>query len=181
MLNPDFLPSNGQLNGKVLIPTTFTDAQHLSATIPASFLANFGSTNSVGVYTPPPGGGLTLSTATVTLPTFTVVASPPANDNFANAISITASPFGDTKDTSGATTETTDPSPSCVSGSATNGRSNSIWYQFKPAMNGSASLNTMGSNFNTVLSVWTVSRLSPATMDLSALASSLSRNCRTSL
>jgi hypothetical protein len=98
-----------------------------------------------------------MTAATVTLPTFAVVASPPANDNFANAISITANPFTDTKDSSGATTETTDPSPSCVSGSATNGRSNSIWSQFRPAMNGSASLNTTGSNFNTVLSIWTSS------------------------
>src|SRR2546430_3602244 len=48
ILNPDFMPGNGQANGKLLIPTTFTDSQHLSAIIPASFLANFGSTNSVG-------------------------------------------------------------------------------------------------------------------------------------
>ena len=155
MLNPDFFPGNGQPNGKVLIPTTFTDTQHLSATIPASFLANFGSTNSVGVYTAPPGGGVTLTTATVTLPTFTVIAPPPANDNFANAASITGNSFTDTKDSSGATTETSDPTPACAAGGTTNGRSNSIWYQFTPASSGSASLNTIGSNFDTVLSIWT--------------------------
>ena len=155
MLNPDFFPSSGQTNGKLLIPTTFTDSQHLSATIPASFLANFGSTNSVGVHTPPPGGGTTLTTTGVTLPTFTVVAPPPANDNFANAISITGNSFTDTKDSSAATTETADPAPSCAQGSTTNGRSNSIWYQFKPATSGTASLDTSGSNFDTVLSIWT--------------------------
>jgi hypothetical protein len=74
-------------------------------------------------------------------------ARPPANDDFANAISITANPFTDTKDSSGATTETTDPSPSCVSGSATKGRSNSIWFQFRPAMNGSASPQHYGQQF----------------------------------
>ena len=155
ILNPDFMPGNGQANGKLLIPTTFTDSQHLSAIIPASFLANFGSTNSVGVYTAPPGGGTTLTTATVTLPTFTVVAPPPANDNLANAVAITSNSFTDTKDSSGATTETSDPPPACVAGSASNGRSNSIWYQFKPASGGLANLNTFGSNFDTVLSIWT--------------------------
>ena len=155
MLNPDFFPGNGQTNGKILIPTTFSDSQHLSATIPASFMANFGSTNSVGVHTPPPGGGTTLTKEGITLPTFTVVAPPPANDNLANPISITNNTFTDTKDSSGATTETTDPSPSCAQGSTTSGRSNSIWYQFKPAMSGMASLDTSGSNFDTVLSIWT--------------------------
>jgi hypothetical protein len=155
MLNPDFFPGPGQTNGKLLMPTTFTDSQHLSATIPASFLANFGSTNSVGVYTPPPGGGTTLTTTGVTLPTFTVVAPPPANDNFANAISITGNTFTDAKDSSAATTETADPAPLCTEGSATNGRSNSIWYQFMPVTSGTANLDTSGSNFDTVLSIWT--------------------------
>jgi hypothetical protein len=118
-------------------------------------LANFGSTNSVGVQTPPPGGGTTLTTREVTLPTFTVVAPPPANDNFANAISITGNTFTDTKDSSAATTETADPAPSCAEGSTTNGRSNSIWYQFKPSTSGTANLDTSGSNFDTVLSIWT--------------------------
>jgi hypothetical protein len=155
MLNPDFFPGSGQTNGKLLIPTTFSDSQHLSATIPGSFLANFGSTNSVGVQTPPPGGGTTLTTRGVTLPTFTVVSPPPANDAFANAISITGNTFTDTKDSSAATTETADPAPFCSEGSTTNGRSNSIWYQFKPSTNGTASLDTSGSNFDTVLSIWT--------------------------
>ena len=158
MLNPDFLPGNGQTSGKLLIPTTFTDSQHLSATIPASFMANFGSTNSVGVHTPPPGGGTTLTASAVALPTFTVVAPPPANDNFANTMAITLSAsnsFTDTKDSSAATTEPADPNPLCAEGSTTNGRSNSIWYQFKPSTSGTASLDTSGSNFDTVLSIWT--------------------------
>ena len=160
MLNPDFIPGNGQLNGKLLIPTSFQSSTQLMATIPASFLANFGSTNSVGVHTPPPGGGTTsglppAGTGSAPLPTFTVSAPPPINDNFANALSIATNSFTDTKDSSGATTETGDPTPSCALGSATNGRSNSLWYQFTPATGGMASLNTSGSNFDTVLSIWT--------------------------
>src|SRR6266567_2620895 len=137
MLNPDFTPGNGQSNGQILIPTTFVSLTQLTATIPANFLASFGSTNSVGIHTPPPGGGTTFTTATVTLPTFAVVAPPPANDNSANAINIAANSFTDTKDTSAATTETTDPNP-CVQVSATNGRSNSIWYKFSPTSSGTA-------------------------------------------
>jgi hypothetical protein len=160
MLNPDFPPGNGQPNGQVLIPTTFTDSQHLSATIPASFLANFGSTNSVGVHTPPPGGGTTFSppptgTGTTPLPAFIVTAPAPANDNFANAFAITGNSFTDTKDSSAATTETSDPTPSCVFGTNTMGRSNSIWYKFTPASGGMANLDTSGSNYDTVLSIWT--------------------------
>lgn len=166
ILNPDFIPGPGQPNGQVLIPTTFVSSTQLSATIPASFLANFGSTNSVGVRTPPPGGGTTsgpppAGTGTTPLPTFVVVAPPPANDNFANAINITPNSFTDTKDTSAATTETTDPnpgavgSPPCVQGTTTNGRSNSIWYKFTPTSSGTLDLTATGSNYDTVLSIWT--------------------------
>src|SRR6266567_5200347 len=76
MLNPDFTATTAQPHGKVIIPTTFQSSTQLSATIPGSFITGYGSINSVGVRTPPPGGGITLSTATVTLPTFTVVAPP---------------------------------------------------------------------------------------------------------
>lgn len=160
MLNPDFLPGNGQSNGQVLIPATVQSSTQLTATIPASFLANFGSTNSVGVHTPPPGGGTTFSppptgTGTTPLPTFTVVSPAPPNDNFANAIAITGNSFTDTRDSSAATTETADPAPPCVSQSSTGGRSNSIWYKFSPASGGMANLDTSGSNYDTVLSIWT--------------------------
>ena len=160
MLNPDFPPGNGQPNGQVLIPTTVQSSTQLTATIPASYLANFGSTNSVGVHTPPPGGGTTFSppptgTGTTPLPTFTVVAPAPLNDNFANAIAITGNSFADTRDSSAATTETADPSPPCVLEGSTGGRFNSIWYQFSPASGGAANLDTSGSNYDTVLSIWT--------------------------
>src|SRR5437588_1108165 len=169
MLNPDFVGGNGQMNGQVLIPTTFTDSQHLSATVPASFLANFGSTNSVGVHTPPPGGGTTFSPplGPAPLPTFTVVAPAPLNDNFANAINITSTSFSDTKDNSAATTESTDPLPpaNCVpqfpvspvgnSGGHPNGDYSTIWYKFMPTSNGTVNLDAIGSNYDTVLSIWT--------------------------
>ena len=141
ILNPD--------TGGTVIATTFTDSTHLSATIPSTFMANFGSTNSVGVQNPPPGGATTLTSATVTLPTFVVVAPAPANNNFASAMSIASTTFNDTKDSSGATTETNDPTPSCVTG-----RSNTIWYKVVPTGSGTANIDTIGSSYDSVLSVW---------------------------
>jgi hypothetical protein len=152
LMNPDV--------GGTAIPTTFVSATTLHATVPATFMANFGSTNSVGVQNPPPGGGTTFTTSTVTLPTFIVKATAPANDNFANAITVTPAAngsFTDTKDSSAATTETNDPTPPCSQlAGFTTGRSNTIWYKFTPATNGTISdVDTIGSSYDTVLSIWT--------------------------
>ena len=149
LLNPD--------TSGTAIATTFTDSMHLSATVPATFMAGFGSTNSVGVQNPPPGGGTTVTTSTVTLPTFTIVAPAPTNDNFAGAISITTTSFTDTKDSSGATTETNDPTPACAQSAQipfVTGRSNTIWYKVVPTGSGTANIDTIGSSYDSVLSVW---------------------------
>jgi hypothetical protein len=51
-----------------------------------------------------------------------------------------------------ATVEPTDPSPTCAAGS----NFNSVWYRFTPAATvANANVNTQGSNYDTVLSVWT--------------------------
>jgi hypothetical protein len=152
LMNPDV--------GGTAIPTTFVSGTTLHATVPAAFMASFGSTNSVGVQNPPPGGGITVTTTTVTLPTFVVKASVPANDSFANAITVvpaTNGSFADTKDSSAATTETNDPTPPCSQlAGFTTGRSNTIWYKFTPASNGTLTdVDTIGSSYDTVLSIWT--------------------------
>jgi hypothetical protein len=145
LMNPDV--------GGTPIATTFVSATQLTATIPPSFMAGFGSTNSVGVQTPPPGGGTTITTPTVTLPTFVVIAPAPANDSFASAINITltSGSFTDTQDSSGATTQSTDPAPTC-----TGAASNTIWYKFTPTSNGTITdVDTIGSSYDSVLSIWT--------------------------
>jgi len=151
LMNPD--------NGGTAIPTTFVSSTQLTATIPASFMANFGSTNSVGVQNPPPGGGTTVTTQTVTLPKFVVVAPAPINDNFASAINITTNAFTDTRDSSGATMQTSDPIPACAQNvqiGFTTGTSNTIWYKFTPTSNGTImDVDTIGSSYDTVLSIWT--------------------------
>jgi Bacterial Ig-like domain (group 3)/IPT/TIG domain len=149
ILNPD--------TDFVKIATTFVSSTQLTAIVPATFMANFGSTNSVGVQNPPPGGGATTSNSNpVALPTFKVIAPAPVNDNFANAINITPTNFTDTKDSSGATTQTSDPSlasfSTCVPTGT--GQSNTIWYKVVPTGSGTANIDTMGSSYDTVLSVW---------------------------
>jgi hypothetical protein len=162
MLNPDYSPTNFQPHGKVLIPTTFKSATQLSATIPGSFMTGYGSLNSVGVRTLPPGGGITLSppVGPTPLPTFTVVASPPANDNFASAMPFTSLGGQLIVDSSAATTESTDPILPCVTqqavGNGKNGSYNTVWFTFTPNSSGTiADLSTQFSNYDTTLAVFT--------------------------
>ncbi|MFQ6100203.1 MAG: hypothetical protein ACE5OS_03060 [Anaerolineae bacterium] len=83
---------------------------------------------------------------------------PPANDDFDDAFVISATPYTYTQDTSLATTAADDPVyQSCGTGSG--GRhSHSVWYRFTPPVNGDLHLDTAGSDYDTVLAVWTGSR-----------------------
>jgi hypothetical protein len=86
---------------------------------------------------------------------FTVVSgTPPANDNIANAIVITSTNFTGTVDNFAATTETTDPTPPCVTGS-TNPRTKTVWWSLTSTGASSVTVSTIGSTYDTTLSVWT--------------------------
>jgi hypothetical protein len=156
---------NGAQNG---VTTNFNSSTSLTATFPAALLGPYGSTNDISVLNAPPGGG------TSKVVTFKVAAPPPPNDSFANAINITTLNFSDIQDSSGATTESTDPIPpaSCVSqftlaqgntGGHPNGVYNTIWYKFTPIFSANldvytgsfANLTRNNSNYDTVLSIWT--------------------------
>jgi hypothetical protein len=84
--------------------------------------------------------------------------NPPPNDNCSSPHSITALPFSDTIDTTLATTSTGDP----VTCSGNQG-SNSVWYSLQATSNTVIGVDTSGSNYDTVLSVFTgaCSSLSP--------------------
>jgi len=162
MLNPDFTAASAQPHGQVVIPTTFKSPTQLSATIPGSFITGTGSINSVGVRTLPPGGGITLSppAGPTPLPTFTVVAPPPANDNFASAMPFNSLGGQLIVDSSAATMESTDPILPCVTqrlgGNGKNGGYNTVWFTFTPSSNGMiADLSTQFSNYDTTLAVFT--------------------------
>jgi hypothetical protein len=80
-------------------------------------------------------------------------AAPPANDNFASAITIGATPYTDSKSTLEATNESGEPASNCASSSY------SIWYKYTAPSTGSVIADTVGSSFDTVLTAMTGSTL----------------------
>ena len=148
---------NGSYSG---ITSTFNSSTGLSATLPSALLGPFGSTNDLAVINTPPGGGRS------TPITFKVVAPAPVNDAFSSAINITSLTYSDVKDSSSATFQIGDPTPplSCVSqfssaqgntGGFPNGAYNTIWYQYTPYFSANLEVDTIGSSYDTVLSIWT--------------------------
>ena len=74
-----------------------------------------------------------------------------SNDACANAALVSAAPYTNTRATTVATTEATDPSPGCGNRS----RSRSVWYQFTAPSSGSLTANTFGSSYDTILAAYT--------------------------
>lgn len=74
------------------------------------------------------------------------LASPPNNDNFANAIAINSLPFSDTVDNTSATTEVNEPIYGCYDYSW-----NTVWYAITPATNGVLRADMGGSNFYDIM------------------------------
>lgn len=74
----------------------------------------------------------------------------PANDNFADAKIVPGIPFVETVDTTGATTEPSEPDPfsSCAAAGA------SIWYVYTPATASKLTATTAGSMINAVVGVY---------------------------
>jgi hypothetical protein len=113
-------------------------------------LFQYGGEFIVGVTNPPPGGG-SASPGRV----FTVnSAGPPANDNFANASIVSTANLVQTIDNFAATSEATDPVPSCVAGS-NNPTGKSVWWQFTAGTPSNVTATTAGSAYDAVMDVQT--------------------------
>jgi hypothetical protein len=78
--------------------------------------------------------------------------APPINDNIANAIAVAIGSVS-TVDNSSATMEATDPIPPCIAASAVSPKT--VWWSLTAVTTGSVTLSTIGSVYDTVLSVWT--------------------------
>ena len=78
-----------------------------------------------------------------------------SNDDFDYAISITTIPYRNTQSIVNATTADDDPSL-CVYGQGQKYRT--VWYRYTPSVNGKITIHTLGSNYDTILSVWNGSR-----------------------
>jgi len=73
----------------------------------------------------------------------------PANDSCSSATAIVSTPFSDTISTVLATT-----GPEDVSFCGCSPNSNSVWYNFTPSASGTATVDTIGSNYDTVLDIF---------------------------
>jgi Ca2+-binding RTX toxin-like protein len=89
-------------------------------------------------------------------------ATPPTNDDFADAIAVTEPlPYNDTQDTAEATFEAGEPTLAdlgCGFVGAT------VWYSFAPSVDTIVAADTVGSEFDTILAVWEGSDLGSLTL-----------------
>lgn len=146
-----------------------TSPTSLAATVDKNCL-QFGGIFFVTANNPQPGGGSSNPNLVAAAAPFgvactgmnppgcllSVTGPAPANDSMASATTITANTFTATEDTSGATTGSNDPPlpASCASGAANNGDAKSVWFKFTPTTNLTAEVDTIGSSYDTILSVW---------------------------
>jgi peptidyl-Asp metalloendopeptidase len=84
---------------------------------------------------------------------FTTVA-PSSNDDFLGATQITTLPYNNpgTQNTVTATSDTTDPTFPCSEGGK---KSNTVWFKYTPGSATTFYVDTGGSDYDTVLAVWT--------------------------
>lgn len=75
----------------------------------------------------------------------------PGNDECGNATEVDSLPFTDNVDTRLATPNANDPQLACGSDNP----GNTVWYRFTPARSGTYAVHTFGSNFDTVLGLFT--------------------------
>jgi Ca2+-binding RTX toxin-like protein len=87
-----------------------------------------------------------------------VFAAPPPNDAFAAAQVVPSLPFEHALSTTEATTEPSEPEPPC-----TGFIERTVWYSFTPASDEVIGVDTRGSDFDTIVSVYTGSSLSELT------------------
>jgi hypothetical protein len=90
-----------------------------------------------------------------------MAAAAPLNDAFASAITAPALPYSNVQDTTLATLEVGEPFPAEECAPATLG--NTVWYSFTAPVNGTYQVDTLGSNFDTIVSVFTGSALNALT------------------
>ena len=76
--------------------------------------------------------------------------APVPNDDIRSAQEITSQPFADSRDMRAATSAPDDPLLPCISGQG----SHSAWYGYVPSSDGTLTANTFGSDYDTLLAVW---------------------------
>ena len=85
-------------------------------------------------------------------------AAAPSNDNFADRTPVTALPFTSSQNTAEAGEEVGEPMPDCGYGVG-----KTVWYEYTPTTSGMVQVDTVGSDFDTVLGIWTGDSLATLT------------------
>ena len=97
--------------------------------------------------------------ASITLyPYWEATSTGPANNNFSSPTTISGTSGSTSGSSAGATVETSEPKPSAQSNSGA-----SVWYKWTAPSSGTATFDTIGSNFDTVLAVYTGTALASLT------------------
>ena len=139
------------------IPPTLTATATATATTVAG-TATPTATTTVGATATATATTLRTATATpyATIATYTPTALPgaPGNDDFGSATRITSFPYSSSENTGGATLAGDDPAMGAGSGQ----NSATVWYSFVAPENGRIDVNTLDSDYDTVLSAFTGSR-----------------------
>jgi hypothetical protein len=106
---------------------------------------------------------ITLATLTALLavifPAAPAMAAPPANDDFADATTVTGVPYSDTVEVTGATLQTGEPVSSCRETAAPNG---TVWYASTPTQTTTVKISRTAP-FESILTVYTGRSLSSLT------------------
>ncbi len=86
--------------------------------------------------------------------TFVQNTMPLTHDDIDGATVVDSIPYTTTADTTDASIAQDDPSFTCLEGSL----DNSVWYRYIPSESGPLTVSTQGSNYDTVMSIWTGTR-----------------------
>ncbi|MGE5377504.1 MAG: matrixin family metalloprotease, partial [Bacteroidota bacterium] len=91
-------------------------------------------------------------------PSALAASAAPVNDNFVNAYqkTITTLPYADNLDTTGATVEPNDPTvPVPCDGKMLYRGDNTVWYKYSPLTSQTIYMDTLGTDYDTYIAVWT--------------------------
>jgi Zn-dependent metalloprotease len=90
-----------------------------------------------------------------TLATEMITAPPAANNDFGTPEQVSSLPYNKSQSVASATTAGDDPTFPCAGGGQ---KYETVWYRYAPTFNQTVIINTNGSDYDTVLGVWTGSR-----------------------
>lgn len=135
-------------------PTTYVSATELQAQIPAADVASPGLAEVTVYHSGAKHAASTVPAEVTSPPVLFVIRDVPSNDDFDNAAAITGDSYSFAQDVLLATAAADDPILPDLGSQGYH----SVWFRYTPAQDGVFTVETAGSSYDTVLSIWTGSR-----------------------